>query len=160
AITPAMFDYIKAPGLLATFTQQKIAGLNVTGNIFDLPAGPVGLAVGAEYRDEFSRSEFDPLQQAGLNAGNAIPRTEGDFDVKEGYLELRVPILAVKAFADKPDLNGAVRFADYSTVGSVVSWNGGLEWAPTPSVRFRAIRALATRAPNINELFSPPSQDF
>ncbi len=160
AITPAMFDYIKAPGLLATFTQQKIAGLNVTGNIFDLPAGPVGLAVGAEYRDEFSRSEFDPLQQAGLNAGNAIPRTEGDFDVKEGYLELRVPILADKAFADKLDLNGAVRFADYSTVGSVVSWNGGLEWAPTPSVRFRAIRALATRAPNINELFSPPSQDF
>ena len=160
SISPAAFDYIKAPGMLATFTQQKIAGLNLTGHVFDLPAGPVGLAVGAEYRDEYSRSEFDPLQQAGLNAGNAIPRTEGDFDVKEGYLEVRVPLLADKPMFEKLDLNGAVRFADYSTVGSVVSWNGGLEWSPVPSLRFRAIRALATRAPNINELFSPPSQDF
>ncbi len=160
SISPAAFDYIKAPGMLATFTQQKIAGLNLTGHVFDLPAGPVGLAVGAEYRDEYSRSEFDPLQQAGLNAGNAIPRTEGDFDVKEGYLEVRVPLLADKPMFEKLDINGAVRFADYSTVGSVVSWNGGLEWSPIPSLRFRAIRALATRAPNINELFSPPSQDF
>src|SRR5690606_30921064 len=52
SISPAAFDYIKAPGMLATFTQQKIAGLNLTGHVFDLPAGPVGLAVGAEYRDE------------------------------------------------------------------------------------------------------------
>lgn len=160
AISPAAFDYIKAPGLLATFTQQKVAGLNVTGNLFDLPAGPLGVAVGAEYRKEYSRSEFDPLQQAGLNAGNAIPRTEGEFDVTEGYLELRVPLLAERPLFDQLDLNGAVRFADYSTVGSVVSWNGGLEWSPIPSLRFRAIRALATRAPNINELYSPPSQDF
>lgn len=160
AVTPDAFNYIKAPGMLATFTQQKLAGLNLTGHVFDLPAGSVGLAVGAEYRKEYSRSEFDPLQQAGLNAGNAIPRTEGDFDVTEGYLELRVPLLADKPLAEQLDLNGAVRFSDYSTVGSVVSWNGGLEWAPIPSLRFRAIRALATRAPNINELFSPPSQDF
>jgi len=160
AITPAAFDYIKAPGLLATFTQQKVAGVNLTGNVFDLPAGPLGLAVGAEYRKEYSRSEFDPLQQAGLNAGNAIPRTEGEFDVTEGYLELRAPLLADRPLFHQLDLNGAVRFADYSTVGSVVSWNGGLEWSPIPSLRFRAIRALATRAPNINELFSPPSQDF
>lgn len=160
SISPAAFDYIKAPGMLATFTTQKVAGVNVSGSLFDLPAGPLGLAVGAEYRDEYSRSEFDPLQQAGLNAGNAIPRTEGAFDVTEGYLEIRAPLLADRPMADKLDLNGAVRFADYSTVGSVVSWNGGLEWAPIPSLRFRAIRALATRAPNINELFSPPSQDF
>lgn len=160
AISAAAADYIKAPGQLTTFTQQKVAGLNFTGSVFDLPAGPLGLAIGAEYRDEYSRSEFDALQQAGLNAGNAIPRTEGSFDVIESYIEANVPILADLPFADQLNLRAAYRYADYETVGNTDSWNVGLEWAPIPQVRFRGIRALSTRAPNINELHSPPSQTF
>jgi hypothetical protein len=50
-------------------------GASLTGEVFDLPAGPLAIALGAEYREEFSSSEFDPLTQAGLNAGNAIPPT-------------------------------------------------------------------------------------
>lgn len=160
SITPEAGHYIQAPGLLATLTEQKVAGVNFSGDIFDLPAGPLGIAVGAEYREEFARSEFDPLQQAGLNAGNAIPRTEGEFDVLEGYLELNVPILADLPFFDSLSARGAVRFSDYSTVGNTTSWNAGIEWSPIRQVRFRAIRALSTRAPNINELYSPPSQTF
>ncbi len=160
SITPEAFDYIKAPGLLGTFTEQKVAGAYVSGSLFELPAGDFGISVGAEYREEFARSEFDPLQQAGLNAGNAIPRTEGEFDVSEAYLEVQVPILADVPFAQRLSASAAVRFADYSTVGSTLSWNAGLEWAPISQLRFRATTALATRAPNINELFSPPSQNF
>jgi iron complex outermembrane receptor protein len=128
--------------------------------VFDMPAGPFAIAVGAEYREEFSSSEFDPLTQAGLNAGNAIPPTEGEYDVKEAYLEANVPLLKDLPFADSLSFRGAVRASDYSTVGNTLSWNAGLEWAPIPSVRFRAIRALSTRAPNINELYSPPSETF
>ncbi|HTE41220.1 MAG TPA: TonB-dependent receptor [Steroidobacteraceae bacterium] len=160
SISPAAADYIKAPGSLTTFTSQKITGLNVSGDLFDLPAGAISMAAGAEYRQEFSRSEFDPLQQAGLNAGNAIPRTEGEFDVTEFYGEFHVPLLKDVFMADSLGLSGAVRFSDYSTVGSTRSWNGGMEWSPIPQIKFRAIRAQSTRAPNVNELFSPPSQDF
>jgi outer membrane receptor protein involved in Fe transport len=160
AISPAAAAYVNAPTLLDTFTTQKLAGLNFTGSLFDLPAGPLGIAIGAEYRDEYARTEFDPLAQAGLNGGNAIPRTEGGFDVMEEYIEVNVPILADLPFADQLSLRAAYRFSDYETVGNTDSWNVGLEWAPIPQVRFRAIRALSTRAPNINELFSPPSQTF
>jgi outer membrane receptor protein involved in Fe transport len=160
SITPAAAAYVNAPTLLDTFTSQKLAGLNFTGSVIDLPAGPLGVAIGAEYRDEYARSEFDPLAQAGLNGGNAIPRTEGSFDVMEEYIEVNVPILADLPFADQLSLRAAYRFSDYETVGNTDSWNVGLEWAPIPQVRFRAIRALSTRAPNINELFSPPSQTF
>ena len=160
SISPAGAAYIASPGLLATFTQQKVGGVNLTGDVVDLWAGPLGMAIGAEYRKEFSRSEFDSLQQAGLNLGNAIPRTEGDFDVKEAYVELNLPLLDDVVFADKLNLRGAFRFADYSTVGNTESWNVGLEWAPISQLRFRAIRAQSTRAPNINELYSPASQDF
>lgn len=152
--------YIAAPGLLATFASQKYAGFNISGEVFELPAGMVGVAFGGEYREEFSRSEFDPLQQAGLNAGNAIPRTEGEFDVSEFYTEVNVPLLADMFMADQLNLRGAVRVSDYSTVGNTTSWNVALDWAPIPELRFRAIRAESVRAPNVDELFSPPSQDF
>ncbi len=159
-MSPGAIDYIEAPGSLTTFTRQRIIGANVAGELFDLPAGPVGIAVGAEYREEFSQSEFDALTQAGLNAGNAIPPTQGEFDVKEAYVEANVPLLKDLPAVEQLSLRAAVRASDYSTVGSTLSWNGGLEWSPVSSLRFRAIRALSTRAPNINELYSPPSQTF
>jgi len=160
SISPAALNYIQAPGLLSTFTTQRLAGLTVRGDVFQLPAGPVGVAAGLEYREEFARSEFDPLQQAGLNAGNAIPRTEGQFDVTDGFVEARVPLLKNAPFAKSLVLSGAVRGGKYSTVGNTTSWTGALEWAPINDLRFRATQARAVRAPNINELFSPPSQTF
>ena len=159
-ISPAALKYVTAPGLLATFTSQMLYGATVTGQPFKLPAGPLGVAAGFEFRKEFSRSEFDPLQQAGLNAGNAIPRTEGSFDVKELFAEARVPLLKNQPFAKALTVTGAVRGGNYSTVGNTLSWNTGLEWAPISDLKFRATKVLSTRAPNINELFSPPSQTF
>lgn len=160
SISPEALAYVTAPSLLSTFVSQKLAGGVVTGEPFMLPAGPLGVAAGVEYRKEHSRSEFDALQQAGLNAGNAIPRTEGEFDVTELFGEVKVPILKDAPFAKGLSVGGAVRGGDYSTVGNTLSWNAGIEWAVTSDVKFRATQARSTRAPNINELFSPPSQDF
>ncbi|HEV7608279.1 MAG TPA: TonB-dependent receptor [Steroidobacteraceae bacterium] len=160
SMSPEAINYIQAPGSLATFTSQRLLGVNLTGELFEMPAGPFAIAVGGEYREEFSSSEFDPLSQSGLNGGNAIPPTRGEFNVREAYLEASVPLLKDLPFVDQLSLRAAVRASDYSTVGNTLSWNGGIEWSPIPSLRFRAIRALSTRAPNISELFTPPSQTF
>jgi iron complex outermembrane recepter protein len=160
AVSGLALAYVLAPGSLTTSTSQRIAGLSVNGEAFNLPHGPVGFAAGLEYRREAARTEFDALQQAGLNGGNKIPSTAGRFDVTEAFLETRIPLLrnlpAVK------DLTAVLagRVSDYSTVGNVTSWNAGLEWTFVPGLKLRASNSLATRAPNINELFSPPSQDF
>lgn len=159
-LSGAALNYILAPSMLSTFTSQKLAGGVIRGEPFSLPAGGVGLAAGFEWREEYSRSEFDPLQQAGLNGGNKIPRTEGEFSVKEVFGEVRVPLLKDAPGAKMLALNGALRASKYSTVGRTTSWTGGLEWQPVGDVRVRATRALSTRAPNINELYSPPSQTF
>lgn len=160
ALSPDAARYIAAPGLLSTFTSQKLAGGSVRGEPFALPAGKVGVAAGFEWREEYSRSEFDALQQAGLNAGNAIPRTEGSFSVREVFAETRVPLLKDAAFAKSLSLNAAIRSSDYSTVGRTFSWTTGLEWAPTRDLRVRATKALAVRAPNVSELYQPNSQTF
>jgi iron complex outermembrane receptor protein len=160
SISPAAAKYIAAPGSLTTVTTQKLAGGSVNGELFQLPAGAVGIAAGYEWREETSSSEPDALTQAGLNAGNATPPTYGEFTVKEVFVETRVPLLKDAPFAKSLSASAAVRRGDYSTVGKTTSWNAGLEWSPVSDVKFRATRALSTRAPNINELYSPPSQDF
>ncbi len=160
SMSPEAVNYIEAPSSLATFTRQRLIGVNVTGELFEMPAGPFAVAVGAEYREEFSESEFDALTQAGLNAGNAIPPTAGEYDVKEAYVEASIPLLKELPMVERLNLRAAVRASEYSTVGSTLSWNGGFEWSPISSLRFRVIRALSTRAPNIGELFAPPGQTF
>jgi iron complex outermembrane recepter protein len=160
SMSPEAVDYIEAPGSLATFTRQRVVGLNLSGELFEMPAGPLAIAVGAEYREEYAESEWDALTQAGLNAGNAIPPTQGEFDVREAYVEANVPLLRDLPAVERLALRAAVRASDYSTVGSTLSWNAGFEYSPISSLRFRVIRALSTRAPNINELYSPPSQTF
>jgi len=154
SLSQGAIDFVSAPSTLSTSVEQEIIGGNVSGDLFELPAGMVGIAAGFEYREEFSRSEFDALQQAGLNAGNAIPATEGSFDVTEYYVEANIPVL------DAVTMNAAVRLSDYSTVGNTESWNVGVDWEVMDSLRLRATRARSTRAPNIDELFSPPSQTF
>jgi iron complex outermembrane recepter protein len=160
SITPAALKYIIAPTILSTSVTQKLLGGSITGEPFSLPAGPVGVAAGAEYRKEFSRSELDPLAQAGLNAGNAIPATIGQFDVKEFFVETRVPLLKDAPFAKSLSVSAAVSNGNYSTVGSTLSWNAGAEWAVNSEFKVRATRTLSTRAPNIGELYSPPLQNF
>lgn len=160
AVSAGALNYVMAPGSLTTSTSQRIAGFSVSGEAFHMPAGPLGYAAGVEYRKETSRSEFDALQQAGLNAGNAIPSTRGSFDVSELFVETRVPLLKDLPFVKSLSASLAARGSDYSTVGRVASWNAGLEWAATQDVKLRLSRTQSTRAPNINELYSPPSQTF
>ena len=159
-ISPAALRYVTAPGSLETRTTQKLLGGSVSGEPFALPAGPLGVAAGFEWRKEDSSSGPDALTQAGLNAGNATPPTFGDFTVKELFVEARIPILKDQPFAKNLSFLGAFRAGDYSTVGRTNSWNAGFEWSPIADVKLRGTRALSTRAPNINELFQPPSQDF
>jgi outer membrane receptor protein involved in Fe transport len=160
SMSPEAVAYIAAPSSFQTRITQQVLSANLSGPLFDLPAGPVAIAVGGEYRKETSVENNDALTNAGLNGGNAIPDTSGKFDVKEIYGELNVPILADKPFAEELGIRGAIRLADYSTVGSVTSYTGGIEWAPIKEVRFRATYARSVRAPNVGELFTGPTQDF
>jgi iron complex outermembrane recepter protein len=159
-ISPAAAAYIGAPGTLTTKLTQRFAGANVSGDLMELPAGPIGLALGVEYRKETSIDQADALTERGLNAGNARPKTEGVFDVKEIFGELRIPLLKDLPLVKRLDTLLAVRSGDYSTVGSVTSWNAAFDWALNPSLRMRVTRSTSTRAPDIGELYQGRSQTF
>ena len=120
----------------------------------------MGIAFGAEYRKESSSTEFDALTQTGLNAGNALPNTAGAFDVKEFFVEAKLPLLKNLPLVKSLDASAAVRQGKYSTVGNTTSWNSGLDWGLNSTFRVRANYSVSTRAPNIDELYQAPSQTF
>jgi iron complex outermembrane recepter protein len=159
-ISPEALAYIDAQGTFQTEITQQVVQANLSGELFNLPAGPVGIATGVEYRKEKSKEDNDALTNAGMNAGNKIPDTAGSFDVAEAYLEVRVPILADTPGFKLLDIGGSVRVADYSTVGTVYSYAGTATWKPVDDIRFRGTYSRAVRAPNIGELYSGLSQTF
>ena len=160
-ITPAAAKYIAASSTANSFAQQIDIGANVTGNLWDLwGAGPIGVASGVEYRKESSAQLFDALTQSGQNGGNALPNTSGSFDVVEGYGEVHIPILKDKPFFKNLEARAAGRVSHYSTIGTVYSWSYGGIYQPIPDVTFRVSKALATRAPNVGELYAGQSQTF
>jgi len=159
-LSAAAAAYINAPGSLNTSVTQKMAGASVTGEAFNMPAGPVGVAAGFEWRQEGSETNFDALTQAGLNGGNKLPNTAGSYMVREAFVEAKIPLLKNLPAVKSLDGNLAYRHGDYSTVGTTNSWNAGLDWAINSTFRIRATSAVSTRAPNIDDLFAGASQTF
>jgi len=134
---------------------QDVVSLAVTGTLFRLPAGPVGVAAGGEYHREKVSELYDPFTRSGWSGQQLNGNEVGSYDSKEAFLELNVPLLGGMPLIHELSIEGAARYADYSTVGSVWSYKFGGNYAPSPDIRFRAIYARAVRAPNLNELYSP-----
>ncbi len=162
SVSPEAAAYVRAPVAREDKVEntQHVFSASLSGDLFELPAGGLGFAIGGEYRKEKSVDNWDILTNTGGNAGNLTPDTRGSFDVWEGYAEVNVPLLADRPFFNYLGLTGAARYSDYSTVGGVFSWNAGAEWAPIEDIRFRGVYAVANRAPNIGELFTAASETF
>jgi iron complex outermembrane recepter protein len=160
SITPQAASYVGSLVTLQDHQTEQVANFEASGSLFDMPAGAVKLALGGEYRREEAQFEPDAASQAGTVAGNKVPATVGAFQVTEVFAEGMIPLLKDKAFAKYLEIDGAVRWAHYSTAGDATSWNYRAVWQPTDDLKFRATESSATRAPNIAELFSPAAQTF
>ncbi len=133
-----------------------------TSGFFNLPGGPIGIAVGAEYRRETLFYQADPIVEAGRTFYNALPTFDPDaFDVKEVFGEVRIPILSGTPFFEELTVSGSGRISDYGgSVGTVYAYNGGIEWQPIEDIRFRAQYGRSVRAPNLSETSFPITQNF
>lgn len=151
----AAIDYVTGNSIknLAVLTDRlHVAAASISGSPFSTWAGPVQFATGFEYRNEKLSSLADPLSQGQLWAATNGATYAGSLNVKEGFVELGVP-LAKDSEIGTLDLNGAVRYTDYSTSGSVTTWKVGGVYEPFDAVRFRVTRSRDIRAPNLTDLF-------
>ena len=155
----AALNFINANLLTRSRVTQHVVSGSISGDFgqfFRLPGGPVGFALGAEYRKESSRSQPDAALVANqiFQYEQVLP-SSGSFDVKEVFGELNVPLLKNSRFAETLSFGAALRLSDYSTVGRTTTWSLNGVYAPVRDITFRGTYSQAVRAPNIGELFSP-----
>ena len=158
--SPAAVSWANANARANGVAHQSIAAANFSTDLFKLPAGEAGFALGGEFRKEASDQIQDPLSASGALFYNAIGRTKGHYSIKEGYAELSIPLLKDLPFINRLSVEGAGRIGDYSTVGRANQWRLAAEWAPVEDLRFRGSSSTAVRAPNITELYGPQGQNF
>jgi outer membrane receptor protein involved in Fe transport len=181
AATPAGYDYATGTSRYRAKLQQDSVAVNLSGSLFDLPAGPVDFAVGAEYREQSlnlvsnaapaTLTGATPAETAAIRSayfaglrgvpGGAlyywltnVGTANGSLNVKEAFAELAVPLLKDTPGAQELSVNGAVRLTDYSTSGTVTTWKVGALWRPIEDLLLRANLSRDIRAPNLFELFA------
>ncbi len=150
-------------------TQQQILA-TISGDsslLFELPAGPIGFAVGFEWRDDASQFTPDSFRSLPSPTGSVIGNvddpvfvspTDGQgVEVFEGFGEIKVPLLKDLPFVEFLEVTAAGRISDYNTIGGTETYSFGGRYQPADWLTLRGTYSRAIRAPNIGELFAPQS---
>ncbi|WNC70329.1 TonB-dependent receptor [Thalassotalea nanhaiensis] len=136
------------------------------GDIFELPAGTVGVAAGVEFRHETFEDDRDSLLDGSNPFVDAItgeelsgsdvlgssptPDSDADRDIFAAYAEFLVPLLE---FGDQyVELQLAARYEDYSDVGDALKPKVALFWEAAPWLSFRASYSEGFRAPGLPQV--------
>ncbi|EQB32459.1 TonB-denpendent receptor [Sphingobium ummariense RL-3] len=158
SITQAMLDFVTFDERDRSEQELWDATANLSGDLFDLPAGPVGFAIGYEHRNQEASYTPDPIITAGLGADVPTSPARGGFNVDEFYGELRIPILSDTPFFQKLELDGAARHSNYSSFGSNTTYTVSGLWKPVNDLLLRGGYAESLRAPSIGELYAGRSR--
>jgi len=165
-ITPAMADYIRYNASETNGTSQADFTFNATRELLELQGGALGIATGYEYRREAAYDRPDPFVasvstvlprvsgagQAPTTAPGRDP-TSGSYHLHEAYVELSAPLFANLPWVNKLEVDAAVRYSDYSTVGSKATSKVGLLYKPGQDLLLRSTWSQGFRAPSILELY-------
>ncbi len=168
--SPAALDYILDRTQFTDVYTMHDAGGTISGAPFNDWAGPVDLALTAEWRrlgyhldsnaqpvaSDCTGLRYNCTASTLLYSGSVLAtRSPVSQTVSEGALETNVPLLKDVPFFQSLNLNGAMRLAHYDTTGNATTWKLGLEWHVNDQLSFRSTRSRDIRAPNLNELYAP-----
>jgi outer membrane receptor protein involved in Fe transport len=164
-VTQEALDYLVIDLSQNTGTKTQIINGIVNGDLGEyglkLPTATEGIqvALGAGHRYESLFVHLDENWEEGWASGQGgpTPRVDGDYYLNELYAEALVPIVQDATGFKDLSLELGYRYTDYSTSGGADNWKMQAAWAPMDLFKFRIGLARATRAANVQELFSPQS---
>ncbi|ABK48854.1 TonB-dependent receptor [Shewanella sp. ANA-3] len=154
SITNDMIDYITFDSVGRSGLTMKDYAFNISGDLFDLPAGSLGVAIGLERREETGYDTPDPLTVTGESSGNQRDATAGGFRLDEAYVELSIPVL------ESLTITPATRFSDHDVYGNNTSSKVGAEFRPMDDLLLRATWAEGYRAPSISDLYAGNADSY
>jgi len=135
-------------------TQAKSYGLDLktSGEIFKLPAGPLSLAFGGDFRKETLDQTFNDAIKGGFIAGygGSFADVSASRTQEAGFAEVNIPI--VKTL----EMDAAVRYDHYSDFGGTTNPKVSLRWQPTRTLLVRGSWGEGFVAPSLFQLQQPP----
>ncbi|MEO6690231.1 MAG: TonB-dependent receptor [Dokdonella sp.] len=154
-----------SPGVSNFYTIETVKRLDLNGPLFELPGGSVQLAVGANYRTEYTHSNVDTSLILDGNTGTCVlgsqcaSALQGGYNVKEAYAELFVPILKDLPFIHALNVTVGDRYSKYSSFGSTNNSKIALEWRPIEDLLLRGTMSKVFRAPTVTDVFAGATSD-
>ena len=137
-------------------SKTSVTSVDLKGSreIFQLPAGAVGLAAGLEFRREkldITPSDANANFLVGGFGSAGVP-VSAKRNVESVYVELNIPILKTL------EGNIATRYDNYQRVGNTVNPKASMRWVPTDTFLVRAAIGTGFRAPTLNDLYQPAAK--
>ncbi|MDX1555230.1 MAG: TonB-dependent receptor [Xanthomonadales bacterium] len=147
---PELLDWLTTEARFGSETEETELDLQATTLFGDLPGGPVGLALGLQYREQSVDQFANEAQLSGdITGGAPFLPLDADRDVLAAYMELSVPVLP------EVEVQLAARYEDYSDFGDTTNPKVAIRWQPVPSLLLRGSWGTSFQAPAFPELFRP-----
>lgn len=168
SITPAMLNYVFANEHSVDQQTMRDYTANVTGTLAELPAGPLGLALGVEYLEFDGNNNSPPEAVFGNVQYNAALPTQGRQTTDAEYFELNVPLLSDLPMAKSLSLDVANRWSQFEWAGgnpgstdfgvshkaNATTARAQMRWQTSNDLLLRASWAQGFRAPDLADLYS------
>lgn len=158
-MTPEEYDSLSTTAHYEAESWVNTASFVMTGDLFDLPAGPLGAAVVLEASGQGYELDSDPRVQPGVVQLYNLTGTNGggERDRYAAGLEFSIPIFSTL----KASLAGRFdKYDDITAVDDAKTWNAGLEWRPSDRLLVRGAYATSFKAPDLHWVFSEGSGSF
>jgi outer membrane receptor protein involved in Fe transport len=170
-----IFDLTDLPasatsGFTATYSTvntfiSRAANLDFNGPLFKMGGRDALLAVGFDYIElsgAFTTSTVTQLIAPNylsclISQEACSANSFGKYDVREGYAELFLPLLADLPLVHSLNLDAGIRYSDYSAFGSTTRASFKLEYRPIRDLLIRGSFAQLFRVPTIADISSPPT---
>ena len=138
--------------------ELSVIDLVINGEIplggFELPGGPIGAALGYQYREDSFRNTPSAVELSGDTwIGGTEPEviSTGVREIDSYFAEFAIPVL------ENLEVELAVRREEFSTGQSSTDPKYGISWGATEWLNLRATRGDAFIAPTLGQLFNPVS---
>ncbi|MDO9608448.1 MAG: TonB-dependent receptor [Brevundimonas sp.] len=156
-------EYIYAEvGVTERNEQEQFLG-SVSGQLWDFwGAGPIGVALGAEHRREYTEATGRDRETGDrLLFLNTSPDMEGvEYTSDEFFGELSLPLFRESFLGDYAELSASYRTFDYSTIGTGDVYGVNFVYRPIRDIAFKTSYNTSLRAPNLSEIYEPYSETF
>ncbi|MCC4594383.1 TonB-dependent receptor [Xanthomonas campestris pv. phormiicola] len=138
----ALYDYISPTISARAKSSLDTFNFTVSRSLADLQGGPLGLALGTEWRRTSNSLTPQTYTDVGDIIGLGYSAYDGTQNVYAAYAELSAPVL------EQLELSAAVRYDKYESGDSKATPKLGVKWTPADWIALRASYAEGFRAPN------------